>query len=218
MFETRVLPARLAGSESLVAELYHRGSRLFTILCLYRAPSGELPLFLEDLTAVLKSLPACSLLVGDVNIDLNPNNDSFYSHTTRTYLDILIKFEFSILFPRQLDLVTIKTVAIIDHLSVNRLKSGIRTCTVDYFLADHQPCIGSVDICTHRLKQKLSVCTKTNYVALKENLESQDWNSIIDGNCSETSMKNFLTIFNDIAKSSSCEVKTKVHKINFKQP
>ena len=76
MFETRVLPARLAGSESLVAELYHWGSRLLTIFCLYRAPSGELPLFLEDLTAVIKSLPAGSLLVGDVNIDLNPNKSA----------------------------------------------------------------------------------------------------------------------------------------------
>ena len=174
-------------------------------------------MFLEDLTAVLKSLPACSLLVGDVNIDLNPNNDSFYSHTTRTYLDILSNFEFFNTISTPTRFGDHKN-SIIDHLIVNRLKSGIKTCTVDYLLADHQPCIGSVDICTHRPKQKLSVYTKTNYVALKENLESQDWNSIIDGNCSETSMKNFLTTFNDIAKSSSCEVKSKVHKINFKQP
>ena len=78
MFEARVVPVHLEGCEALMAELLCHGSRRFTVFCLYRAPSGELPLFLGDLAGILESLPACSLLVGDVNIDLNPNNKNIF--------------------------------------------------------------------------------------------------------------------------------------------
>ena len=52
------------------------------------ALSGVLPLFIGDLARVLQSLPACSLMGGDVNIDLNPHNNSFHNHTTKSYMDV----------------------------------------------------------------------------------------------------------------------------------
>ena len=218
MFEARVVPARLAGCEALMAELFCHGSRLFTVFCLYRAPSGELPLFLGDLAGILESLPACSLLVGDVNIDLNPNNKSYSDKATKTYLDILSNHEF-------LNLISSPTRygdhknSIIDHLAVNRFKHGIKTCTVDFLLADHQPCIGSIEISSNSFRHKtLPVFIKTDYKTLNEKVQNQDWKAVIDLNNSQNSMDNFLSTFHTIIKASSTEITPKANKLDFRKP
>ena len=80
-FEARVEPARLEGAESLAVEMWYHGSRMFSALCIYRAPSGELSAFFRGLDPIMESLPSGSVVLGDMNIDLNPNNDS-YNETT----------------------------------------------------------------------------------------------------------------------------------------
>ena len=60
-------------------------------------------------------------MVGDVNIDLNPDNNSSHDHTTRSYMDVLENFEF-------VNTITTPTRygyfknSIIDHIAVNRFK------------------------------------------------------------------------------------------------
>ena len=48
-FEARVEVVRVHGAESLLAGVSYRGSGLFTVLCVYRTPSGELPGFFDVL-------------------------------------------------------------------------------------------------------------------------------------------------------------------------
>mgnify|MGYP001790793155 FL=1 len=49
-------------------------------------------------------------------------------------------------------------------------------------------------------------------------MEEHDWSRIIDPCSVQLSMENFLSTFEALIKSSSTEVKAKVHKVNFKQP
>lgn len=51
------------------------GRDVCSVLSVYRSPSGSLPTLLRDLTGVLSVLPSKSLVVGDVNIDLNIESD-----------------------------------------------------------------------------------------------------------------------------------------------
>ena len=84
-FEARVDVVRLHGAESLVAEVARHGSRLFTVLCVYRTPSGELPGFLDSLGQVMGTLPSGTIIAGDLNIDLNPSNTSFDNKNMSRY-------------------------------------------------------------------------------------------------------------------------------------
>ena len=68
--------------------MWYHGSRMFSALCIYRAPSGELSDFFRGLDPIMESLPSGSVVLGDMNIDLNPNNNLI---TMRQLLkDILI--------------------------------------------------------------------------------------------------------------------------------
>ena len=157
-------------------------------------------------------------MVGDVNIDLNPDNNSFYDHTTKSYMDVLDNFAFVNTITSPTRYGNFKN-SIIDHIAVNRFKRGIKTCTVDYLLADHQPCIISIEISSQFAnKSKHTIFTKTDYKALRNKVEEHDWSRIIDPCSVQLSMENFLSTFEALIKSSSTEVKAKVHKVNFKQP
>ncbi|XP_067932743.1 receptor-type tyrosine-protein phosphatase delta-like [Watersipora subatra] len=63
-FEARVLAATLAGAEAVFASVHSSGRRIFSVLAVYRAPSGALPSFLEDLGALIPTLPPDTIIVG----------------------------------------------------------------------------------------------------------------------------------------------------------
>ena len=73
----------------LVMMWYH-GSRIFSALCVYRTPSGELSAFLGGPGPSLKSLPPGSVVLGDIDIDLNPINQTYNDKLTKDYIKILI--------------------------------------------------------------------------------------------------------------------------------
>ncbi|XP_067950006.1 uncharacterized protein [Watersipora subatra] len=61
-FEARVLAATLAGAEAVFASVHSSGRRIFSVLAVYRAPSGALPSFLEDLGALIPTLPPDTII------------------------------------------------------------------------------------------------------------------------------------------------------------
>ena len=82
---------------------------------------------------------------------------------------------------------------------------------MDYLLADHQPCIISIEISSQFAnKSKHTIFTKTDYKALRNKVEEHDWSRIIDPCSVQLSMENFLSTFEALIKSSSTEVKAKV--------
>ena len=86
--------------------------------------------------------------------------------------------------------------SIIDHIAVNRFKRGIKTITVGYLLADHQPCIISIEISSQFAnKSNHSNLTKTDLKASSNKVEEHDWSRIIDTSREQFSKGNFLSHF-----------------------
>ena len=116
--------------------MWYHGSRMFSALCIYRAPSGELSAFFRGLAPIMESLPSGSVVLGDMNIDLNPNNDSYNDTTVKRYINLLNSTGFAntIITPTRFGL---HKNSMIDHILINSLTRKIKTCTVDYVLCDY---------------------------------------------------------------------------------
>ena len=128
-----------------------------------------------DLARVLESLPAPSRMVGDVNIDLNPHNNSFHNHTTKSYMEVLDNF-------KVVNTITTPTrygyfkSSIIDHIAVNRFKHcGLFIWRPSALYNFHW---NFFSICQY--KSKHTIFTKTNNKALRNKVEEHDWSRIID--------------------------------------
>lgn len=143
-FETAVSEVRLSGSESLLVELVSAGRRVCSLLLVYRAPSGDLPTFLCDLELILSAMPsAASFVVGDLNIDLNPDN--FQTNLATDYSDLMNNFGFFnlILTPTRL---SSTRNSLLDHMFFNQLVAGVTSCTINSGISDHLPCFASVPV------------------------------------------------------------------------
>ena len=123
--------------------MWYHGSRIFSALCVYWTPSGELSTFLVGPRPILGSLPSGSVVLGDINIDLNPINQTFNDKLTKDYINILNSscFTNTILSPTRYG--TSKN-SIIDHVLINTLFREVKSCTVDFAISDHQPCVVSI--------------------------------------------------------------------------
>ena len=179
-FEARVEPARLEGAESLLVEMWYHGSRMFSALCVYRTPSGELSAFLGGLGPILESLPSGSVVLGDINIDLNPINQTFNDKLTKDYINILNSscFTNTILSPTRYG--TSKN-SIIDHVLINTFFREVKSCTVDFAISDHQPCVVSIKTAVKikSLKQH-GILEKVDYGKLNEMVCNEDWRSLLN--------------------------------------
>ena len=73
--EASATVARLAGAEAMTVRIGCRGCVVSSVVAVYRTPSVGPSDFLVDLGAFLPSLPPNSMVVGDLNFDLNPDNE-----------------------------------------------------------------------------------------------------------------------------------------------
>ena len=87
------------------------------MLAVYRAPSGSLPVFLGSLAGILSALPSFSVVVGDINIDLNPDNDQ--DANSQNYQNLLHKTGFfnTILSPTRF---RVTKNILLDHFLIDR--------------------------------------------------------------------------------------------------
>lgn len=90
--ETRERVVSLTGAKALQISIATKNRNVFTVLDTYRALTDGPSLFLEDLSALVPTLPTNSIKVGDVHIDLNPNNN--LDKHSLTYENLLITFGF----------------------------------------------------------------------------------------------------------------------------
>ena len=216
-FEARVEPARLEGAESLLVEMWYHGSRMFSALCIYRTPSGELPAFLGGLGPILASLPSGSVVLGDINIDLCPDNNSFNETNTKNYINLLTSTCFAnvVLSPTRYGQ---HKNSIIDHILVNSLCRDIKTCTVDSVLADHQPCIASIKT-NHVFKYPKN--TKSidviDYCKLNKLVCDEDWSCHITGHASE-SVESFQNKLSKLISESTTHKNISKRKQSFRKP
>ena len=93
-FEARCVDVRLVGSEALLVHVGRGGRAVSSVLAIYRAPSGLVRDFLGDLEEHLSSLPSGSnsIVIGDLNIDINKNN--YLDNNSTMYLDLIGQYGF----------------------------------------------------------------------------------------------------------------------------
>lgn len=153
--EAGVVASTLAGAETILASLRDSGRRIFSVLAVYRAPSDAPSPFLEDLRALTPTLPTDTIVAGDINIDLSPDN--MLDINSFNYENLLTSYGFfnTILSPTRFS--STKT-SLLDHIATNRVGSNINSATIDFNISDHLPVFASIDFKTRiPLRSKIPI-------------------------------------------------------------
>ena len=191
------------------------------LIAVYRSPSFGVPAFLRDLPQCLASLPSFSFVVGDINIDLNTQNNP--ENFVFNYCDILSKYGYfnTIHSPTR---VGDSKSSILDHILTNQPRKKFRTCTVDSDISDHFPICIAFQLYTQTkalLDSAQATYTKTNFKQLHENLESKDWSVVYNETEPNQAFDTFITNFQATISESSkvCQVKRHKSRVaSFKKP
>lgn len=139
----------------------------------YRAPSGDIALFLEKITDVLNTLfkPNTHLIVcGDFNLDVFNNNDFKKLCTILSCFDL----KSVVGWPTR---VTDTSCTLIDNIFVNFDNDGV-CCVLDNFISDHRTVFLELDF--HGPNSHSSSYTKRNFndvniLQFEQALETEDW-------------------------------------------
>ena len=129
-----VLPVSLTGAEAVSLRLAVTGDAPLCLTVVYRAPSSDIGMFLQDLDLFLSSREVRHLnhiITGDLNINtLKPESSD--------YLDIIHQYNFTnlITIPTR---VTATSQTCIDHILVNFLPNDITSGTITKDTSDHFP-------------------------------------------------------------------------------
>ena len=178
-FETSDTVVQLPGSEALLLSISLRGQAILSLLAIYRTPSGELPSFLADLGAMVQTIKNKVIIVGDINIDLDPNNElDIHSINYQTLLSSL-GFYNVILSPTRYGATK---NSLIDHVLTNMAFSEIVAGTIDCSLSDHLPvfsCFPFQPVSSPELEIQ-SNTSKLDYQLLKEKLSAYDWQETLN--------------------------------------
>ena len=83
--EASVTDIQLTGAEAMMVRVGCSGKLFTTVLAVYRTPSVGPSAFVDDFVVLLPTLPSNSVVVGDLNFDLNLENtpDNFLLDYTR---------------------------------------------------------------------------------------------------------------------------------------
>ena len=212
-FQTRVETVRLEGSDSLLVHIGEAGRDVCSLLALYRSPSGHLSSFLGDLAEMLPSLPSSSVVVGDINIDVNYENT--LDKISCNYLDLIGKYGYFNTISSPTRFGKTKT-SILDHILIKNYKQNIRSFTINYQIADHLPVCLAFSYKQHSDNNKNTSTNATfqkiDYQLLRDNLENCDWHSVYI--CTDTNLafNEFQTTMTEAIERSSKSFKIKSGK------
>ena len=186
------------------------GRVVCTVLAVYRAPSGGRSAFLGDLARILPTLPSRSLVVGDLNFDLNFDNDP--DSITKDFHNLMSKFGYfnTIFTPTRFGCTK---DSLLDHIFCNKVDASFISFTLDTQISDHLPvCLSFVyKSCTKKASTSASIeFTKINYESLAKNINNFNWNSIILCEDFNSAFENFQASLATITAKSSQLIKTKV--------
>ena len=116
----------LEGSDSLLVRIGESGRVVCTVLAA----------FLGDLARILPTLPSRSLVVGDLNFDLNFDNDP--DSITIDFHNLMSKFGYfyTIFTPTRFGCTK---VSLLDHIFCNKVDASFISFTLDTQISDHLP-------------------------------------------------------------------------------
>ena len=220
-YEASVTDIRLTGSEAMVVRINRSGRPVYSVFAVYRTPSGVPSAFLADLDAFLPALPSNSIVVGDLNFDLNPENDT--DNPTLDYMRTMSLNGYFNIIESATRFGATKT-SLLDHIFVKNLGRDIRSCTVDTnLLADHLPIIGCIALPGHKNSNNHE-CTRTITKLDKDQLygktnDPENWLEVLACDDPDQVFTNFTTSMQAfIAKSSCTQVKSRAKSVNSKSP
>ena len=192
--EASATVARLAGAEAMTVRIGSRGCVVSSVVAVYRTPSVGPSDFLVDLEAFLPSLPPNSMVVGDLNFDLNPNNE--IDHHSLEFLRIM---------------------------SCNGFYNLIETptCTVDTnLISDHLPVIGCIAHTNFTTPKPVQAITKLDHCKLYEKISDQkNWEGVLQSTDPDEAFLLFTkTTQGLIAESSNTKTIKQSKKRSFNKP
>ena len=164
----------------MIEHVSRGGRAVSSVLAIYRAPSGLVRDFLGDLEEHLSSLPSGSnsIVIGDLNIDINTNN--YLDNNSTMYLDLIGQYGFynTIFSPTRLGETKI---SLLDHILVNSTNK-MKTCTIDSIITDHLPTVAFIALSKHfkndKKQMNSSQFSVINYTALQNYIDEFDWSPI----------------------------------------
>ena len=218
--ETRVVDVRLMGSEAMLVRMFDLGRPVCSVLAVYRAPSGCWRGFLESLGALAPSLPSNTVIAGDLNFDLNSDND--IDTPSLEYLRVMSSNGFYNIIHSPTRYGQTKT-SLLDHMFVNNIGAQMCSGTIDSdILADHLPIIGFFQFGSSMvLKQdKTKVISKLDHSLLSNKInEPECWNAVYACTEPDEAFEVFTSTFQKRLSEATANKTIKLNKKQaFKQP
>lgn len=219
-FEASVTDVRLSGSEAMVVRMTCSGRPVCSVLAVYRTPSVGPAAFLVDWEALLPSLPINSIVVGDLNFDLNPSNET--DNFTLDYMRIMSMNGFFNIIESPTRCGRTKD-SILDHILVNNTSNEILSCTVKTdMIADHLPVISSIAFPNtwkpNQANQILITKLDPNTLYKKVN-DPEVWQGVLNSSNPNDAFEIFTnTLQKLVAESSTTKTKKLSKKFTFKKP
>ena len=141
-----------------------------TIISIYKPPNSNINTFLDELKKILNKTTQKTILCGDININLNNNNN-----ITQRYLDTLQEYrlEQKVVSPTR---ITPTTATLIDHICTDLI--DLNAIVTHHSISDHQIVLakwGKKTITSPKespSKQK----EKLHYAKSLENIKKTNWN------------------------------------------
>lgn len=153
----------------------HCGTGL-TIVALYRSPSfntqENYKNFLDSLNSVLSDISSIKqiAIVGDINIDIKPNNEDDRSGD---YLSLLA---FHGILPAHQTPTRMNNC--LDHILLKTKNSAI-TLVIESYITDHMPVLLAIDDTVVASPKTANTCTHTDYNKVYEEINIADFSKVI---------------------------------------
>ena len=219
--EASVTDIPLTGAEAMMVRISCSGRLASTVLAVYRTPSVGPSAFLDDLGALLPTLPPNSAVVGDLNFDLNPEND--LDSCSFDYLRMMSSNGFYNIINSPTRPGNTK-FSLLDHIFINNNEGQkISSCTIfTDILADHWPIIGFIKLpVLHVIKESKTIeVTKLDQGLLQRKINDQEnWCKLDKYDNPNDAFICFENTMHDLIAQSSCTKKLKRGKKHtFRKP
>ncbi|KAG8243116.1 hypothetical protein J6590_108674 [Homalodisca vitripennis] len=188
----------------------------FSLIGIYRKHEFTVNNFLTELEPIFSRLKTNSIIMGDLNIDINKSNTD-----TDAYLSLMYNYSFTPLIDNYTR-ITKDSSTNIDHIFVrHKCLSNFKPGIFHINITDHSlvALIISNEKPNYRSTEKTFV-KKINYDGVKTALMTTDWSSVFNWNDVDNAVHSFYSILNNCIQQNTEDItiSNKFHKAKTKSP
>ncbi|KAF0711659.1 Uncharacterized protein FWK35_00033409, partial [Aphis craccivora] len=174
------------------------------IYCIYRSPSNNCNLFIDRLRNIfndLKSVNECTIVIGDMNIDIR-------GKVNNEYLDTMAQYGFKSFVNIFTRIPVYGVCSCLDHIFIKapqEILDNTEASVIQTQITDHFSLIMTMPIYNNSKKEH-STYRKINYEVLGDNLKDKKWDDVYNNSNIDKCVDFFYDIIlNSIDKASSLE-------------